>query len=534
LKQVAIYARVSGERQAREATIESQVSALKEVAASHGATLLPSDQYIDDGYTGSTLLRPALEKLRDRAATGELDILYVHSPDRLARKYAYQVLLLDEFMRAGTSVVFLNHPAGDSPEDQLLVQVQGIIAEYERAKIIERCRRGKLYKAKKGSINPLSGAPYGYLYVKKMDGRDARYEILEEEARNVRQMFDWFVLEQLTLNGIARRLVEKQIPTRTGRSCWDRGTVWGILRNPAYKGQACFGKTYSVERERTTRPARLSTTGVPKHAKSSSRQKGQEHWIPIEVPAIVPATLFESAQDQLGRNRQLSQRNNKGRPYLLRGLLVCQKCSHALYAKRISLSAGKGKQRDYAYYRCGGTDAYRYQGERICDMHQIRTDQLDNAVWDNVKQLMQDPARVVAEFTRRSHEETREVSLLKSQRHGLVVGKQKAESALQRLIDAYQAGAIDLHELKPRSDQARLKLKSLDTQIKELDQTIASNCQLVEIVTRLADFTARLDTGLDNMAFEERVKLVRLLVNRLEVSNDDVAIIYRIPGSGKG
>ena len=271
-------------------------------------------------------------------------------------------------------------------------------------KIIERCRRGKLHKAKNGSINPLSGAPYGYLYVKKMDGRDARYEILEEEARIVRQIFDWFILEQLPLKGISRRLNKKQIPTRTGLSFWDRGTVWGMLRNPAYKGQASFGKTRSVERERTTRAARLSANGVPKHAKSSSRQKEQEHWISIEVPAIVAPPLFEAAQEQLARNRQLSKRNNKGRQYLLRGLLVCQKCSHSLYAKPVSLASGKGQRRDYAYYRCIGTDGYRFQGGRICDTHQIRTDQLDNVVWDNVKQLMQDPERVVSKFTRRGRE----------------------------------------------------------------------------------------------------------------------------------
>ncbi len=108
-----------------------------------------------------TLIRPALERLRDLAAIGAIDRLYVHSPDRLARKYAYQVLLLDEFQRCGVEVVFLNHPLGKTPGEDLLLQVQGMVAEFERAKILERSRRGKLHAARQGSVNVLSGAPYG-------------------------------------------------------------------------------------------------------------------------------------------------------------------------------------------------------------------------------------------------------------------------------------------------------------------------------------------------------------------------------------
>jgi site-specific DNA recombinase len=127
-------------------------------------------EFLDDGYSGATLVRPALERLRDAAVAGVLDRLYVHAPDRLARKYAYQVLLVEEFGRCGVEVVFLNRELGRSPEDDLLLQVQGMMAEYERAKIIERHRRGKLHAARLGSVNVLSGAPYGYRYVTKHDG----------------------------------------------------------------------------------------------------------------------------------------------------------------------------------------------------------------------------------------------------------------------------------------------------------------------------------------------------------------------------
>ena len=141
MKSVALYARVSSVQQAKQATVASQVAALEERAKTDGHVVLPADIFVDEGFSGATLARPALERLRDRAAEGGFEILYVHSPDRLARRYAYQVLLMEEFSQHGVSIIFLLGPAGRSAEDELLVQVQGMIAEYERAKILERCRR---------------------------------------------------------------------------------------------------------------------------------------------------------------------------------------------------------------------------------------------------------------------------------------------------------------------------------------------------------------------------------------------------------
>ena len=125
----------------------------RERIAADGLTLETEMRFLDEGYSGATLIRPALERLRDVAATGAIDCLYVHSPDRLARKYAYQVLLLDELQRCGVEVIFLNHPLGQTPEEDLLLQVQGMVAEYERAKILERSRRGKLHAARQGSVS---------------------------------------------------------------------------------------------------------------------------------------------------------------------------------------------------------------------------------------------------------------------------------------------------------------------------------------------------------------------------------------------
>lgn len=169
-KQVALYARVSSEQQAEAKTIESQLADLHERISTDGFELSTVLEFVDDGYSGSTLVRPALERLRDVAAAGGMDRLYVHNPDRFARNYAYQVLLLEELTRAGVEVLFLNRALGQTPEDQLLLQVQGVIAEYERAKFLERSRRGKRHAAQQGHVGILCHAPFGYRYVNKQEG----------------------------------------------------------------------------------------------------------------------------------------------------------------------------------------------------------------------------------------------------------------------------------------------------------------------------------------------------------------------------
>src|SRR3982751_934782 len=176
-RHIALYARVSTEQQARDATIASQVAALRERIAADGRLLEPDRTYLDEGYSGSSLLRPALERLRDAVAAGDIERLYVHAPDRLARRYAHQALLMEEFRRAGVEVVFLNRPIGGTAEDDLLLQIQGVIAEYERARILERSRRGRRYSALSGAVSALCSAPYGYRYVgRHAGGGSARVE----------------------------------------------------------------------------------------------------------------------------------------------------------------------------------------------------------------------------------------------------------------------------------------------------------------------------------------------------------------------
>lgn len=261
---VAIYARVSSDQQAQEQTIESQVAALRERIRRDGLNLEDELCFLDNGVSGSTLMRPALERLRDIAYVGGLQKLYVHSPDRLARHYAYQVLLVDELKQHGVEIEFLNRAIGVGPEEDLLLQMQGMFAEYERAKIMERSRRGKRHAASRGSVNVLCGAPYGYRYIsKRVGGGEAAYEIHDEQATVVKQMFEWVGRDRVSIGEVSRRLKAKAVPSATGKSSWDRASIWGMLKNPAYKGSAAFGKTRSGPRGHSEECTESSPSTIP-------------------------------------------------------------------------------------------------------------------------------------------------------------------------------------------------------------------------------------------------------------------------------
>ncbi len=386
---VGLYARVSSEQQAQQETIASQISAVRERVAGDGHALREELCFVDDGISGATLTRPALEKLRDAAYTGGLEKLYVHSPDRLARKYAWQVLLVDELHAHGVEIVFLNHTMGNSPEDDLFLQMQGMFAEYERAKILERSRRGKRHAAQRGSVNVLSAAPYGYRYITKQEGGgQARYETVEDQAAIVKQIFQWVGRDRLSIGEVSRRLKNQGVLTATGKAWWDRATVWGMLKNTAYKGSAGFGKTRIGERRKRPMPQR-GHSKTPRRS-GSTYDTPQEEWSLIDVPAIVDDALFETVQEQLDANRHQASERKRGASYLLQGLLRGSCCGSAYYGKKVSRSSAKGRVQ-WAYYRCTGTDAYRFGGERVFDNKQVRTDKLDEAVWTDVCELLRNP-----------------------------------------------------------------------------------------------------------------------------------------------
>ena len=306
----AIYARVSSARQKKDETIGSQTAALRAHAEKQHLEVPEEWVFQDEGHSGATLVRPGLEQLRDLVADVGVDLVLCYAPDRLARKFAYQALLIEEFARCGTRVQFVKGPRGDTPEDALLIQFQGMFAEYEKAQLAERYRRGKLWRAKTGSVNVLSGAPFGYRYRRKSPQMAAGYEIVEHEAAVVAELFRRYTDEGVSIAELTRWLTASGTATRTGKTRWDRSVVWAMLRNRAYAGQAVFGKTMAVhENAALNRRARLQGRATPRPV--TVRDRPPEEQIAIPVPAIIDAATFERAAARLEANKRFAARNTK-------------------------------------------------------------------------------------------------------------------------------------------------------------------------------------------------------------------------------
>jgi site-specific DNA recombinase len=534
---VALYARVSSEQQSKRGTIDSQIAALKERISADDAQIVDDMCFVDAGVSGATLIRPQLERLRDCAALGAIDRLYILSPDRLARKYAYQALLMEEFSACGVRVVFLNHTIGTTPEESLLLQMQGMIAEYERAKIAERNRRGKLHGAKRGNVNVLSGAPYGYRYIRRqLDGTPAQYVIELPQAATVRTIFQWIGMDRLSIGDVVRRLAEAGTVTASGKLHWDRSVVWGILRNPAYMGRAAFGKTQSRDHLHVRVRAQRHSADVPKKPYSTTRTDTQQ-WIEIPVPAIVSEALFQTVQEQLTENRKLARQRRQDAPrHLLQGLTVCGQCRYAYYAKKVSKAAAKGHQRDYAYYRCVGTDAYRFGGQRICENPQVRTDRLDDLVWQQVVELLRHPDRLKSEYERRLDVMERNE---KSDFNTASLEKQKLqlEKGKSRLIDSYADGIIDKTDFEPKMQQLKNRLEQIDQQIQESRRQGTVQSELFLVINQLEEFANAVTDTLDTIDLETKRRIVLGLVKRVEIHKDEILVVFRVdpqPGLASG
>lgn len=520
MKMAAIYARVSSEQQREENTIASQTASLVEFAQSHDLQVPKEWVFEDEGYSGATLQRPGLERVRDLAAEGQIQVVLAYSPDRLSRKYAYQILLIEEFARHGVETLFVKSPQGDSAEDQLLVQFQGMIAEYERAQILERSRRGKRHRAHAGEVSVMSGAPYGYRYVRKTDEAPAAYIIDEAEARAVRRIYETYTVEGLSIGEITRRLNADGVPTRRAAR-WERSVVWAILRNPAYRGLACFGKTHISTRTRVMRPQRRR--GATMSSSTAAHERPREEWIGIPVPALVTEECFARAQELLQHNKIRSRRRTIA-PSVVQGLVSCAKCGYAFSRTSTQTSARK-----LHYYKCIGSDSWRKLGGPVCDNGRlIRQELLDQIVWDEVIRLLEDPALIQQELDRRlaaarSSDPTkqREQNLERELTH---IGK-----GIDRLLTAYQEGLLSLEQLRERMPLLRQREQTFRSELQAIADQSKDRAAFLRLAETLTAFLARLRSAAETLSVIERQKVVRLLVKDVLIGEDTITIRHSIP-----
>jgi site-specific DNA recombinase len=520
MKTAAIYARVSLDKQKEEHTIASQTAGLIAFAQSNGYSVPPEWVFEDEGYSGASLVRPGLEKIRDLAAEGQIEAVLIHSPDRLSRKYAYQVLLIEEFSKSGVEAVFLKAPQAETAEDRLLLQFQGMIAEYERAQILERSRRGKRHKAKQGNVSILSGAPYGYRYVRKTDQAAAYYEIAEAEAQVVRQVYERYTVQGQSIGEITRQLNELGTPTRLGGKRWERSTVWAILRNPAYRGAACYGKTQLAKRQRITRP--LRQRGGISTRESANHERPKEEWIEIPVPAIVSDETFALAAERLESNKRHAPRRTVV-PSVVQGLVSCRKCGYAMYRTSTHSSARK-----IYYYRCLGSDAWRHLNHALCDTHPVRMDLLDAVVWDEIVRLLEDPSLIQAEINRRL-ETARQSSPAKRREEALQRELVRLRKGIERLLTAYQEDLLSLDELRSRMPDLRQRERAAQAELLSLTSQESQKATYLRLAETVSSFFARLKETAHTLDAAGRNKIVRLLVKDILVGDDSIVIRHSIP-----
>ena len=527
LKLVAAYARVSSDKQEKEQTIDSQVDALRRAAEERGWQLLPDLICTDDGRSGATLARPGLDRLRDLIAEGTCAAVLVCSPDRLARNYAYQVVVIDEFKRAGCEVVFLNHAFGDSPEQQMLLQMQGVFAEYERALITERTRRGRLFWARQGRVNWGGTPTYGYRLFRKTETGPQQMAVEECEAAVVRQIYRWLVDEQLSSYAIQKRLIERSVPTRKGGGRgWSQSTIIRILSSTTYKGEAWYSRHRPVDGTHLRMMA-APTSAVPTSSKPRRRTsyalRPAEEWIPVPVPAIIDPDTWRLAQEQLARNQQLAKRNNTRHSYLLSALLICNQCGRRM----IGVADGDGQCR----YVCSAR--YPRHARGACNGRSITAAPLEAQVWQWTAKLLSEPDLLRAHF-----EESRGDLAVDGAglREAARIERQlkTSDREIQRLIDAYQASAITLEELQERRRQIEDHGRHLQARRDEINRQHSEREQELRLLQGLDAFCDGMRDKLTDPPFETRRGVLRLVIDQVIVEEGRLVIRHVVPTAPVG
>jgi len=521
--QVAVYARVSTRRQAQAQTIEQQLDRLRAHAAARGWELAPEHVVRDDGYSGASLRRPGLDRLRDAAAGARLDRILITAPDRLARNYVHQVLLVEELQGHGAVVEFLDRPMSQDPHDQLLLQIRGAVAEYERMLIAERMRRGRLRKLRAGTLLPWTRPPYGYRLDPERPRDPAGVRLDEAEAAVVRDVFAWFAEEGQPIYALRRRLKQLGIASPQGHQPWSTSTLHGVLTNPTYLGQVFAQRV----RSQPAQGRRSALLPVGRSGSVKVEPVAAAEWIPVApVPAIVTRAQFARAQERLAYNRRMARRNNRAHSYLLRGLVSCGQCRLAC--------CGRHTRPGYAYYVCPTKLRSRLlvPGER-CTARHIPARALEDLVWRDLCAVLSAPEMIAHAMarTRGGHWLPQE---MQARRANLRRGRAALGQQLERLTEAYLAGVIPLAEYERRRRDTEARLQALERQDGELTHGAERHAETAGLAAHVEAFCRRVREGLAGADFGRKRALLELLVDRVVVADGAVEIRYAVPTGPDG
>ncbi|HSH83027.1 MAG TPA: recombinase family protein [Herpetosiphonaceae bacterium] len=520
--QIALYVRVSTHRQQQAQTIEQQLARLQEYTATQPSWQL-HEQHIcrDDGYSGANLNRPGLDRLRDHALLAAFEVVLLTAPDRLARKYVHQILLVEELQQRGCAVIFVDRPMRDDPHDQRLLQVRGAVAEYERQLITDRMRRGRLAKLRSGHLLPWSRAPYGYLLAPEHPRAPQGLTINPVTAASVQQIFAWYTDPRLhlTLYGIAKRLNADHIPTPRGGALWAISTLRGMLRSTVYGGTAYSERTQFIparNRASRTRPVGGGHGSVPAPV---------EEWVAGAVPASIAQATFDAAHLRLAEHQRLSPRNNTAHAYLLRGLVNCGTCLFACMARTVST---------YADYACQGRrDALRATTGERCTARAARASLLDTVVWEDLCQILREPGMITHELTR-ARGGAWLPQALQARRKTVTDARNHVRRHQERVLDVYLAEVIEREEFERKRQELVRTQEGLSRQLRQLEAQVQDQMDMASLAEGIEAFCERVRQTLDQLTFAQRRQLVELLIDCVIVRDRTVEIRYVMPTSQTG
>jgi len=513
----AIYTRVSTEKQAEKYGIPSQIEAQKKKCLEKGWTPVidgDKDAFIDDGYSGAELDRPALNRLRQAAKEGRVDVVLSYDPDRLSRKLYHQMILAEEFEKQGIKLEFVTQDMGTSPEDRMFFNMRGLVAEYEREKIRERTIRGSREKARQGKVVSAGVVPFGFRYNKEK----ATLEEDSEKAQTLRLIFYTFANENLSLQRLADRLNCLRVPTPKGGDRWRASTLSIMLRNEVYIGKMHQFRQYRVE-------PRLRRQPSTRNKKTSHVLRPREEWITVEVSSLVPNELFEAVQRKLKTNAELSRRNTK-REYLLSGLLYCSQCGGRM---------GGHTMRSIAYYHCyrkynPGNIPLKPDGEpQPCSCPEVRADSVEPVVWDTICQLIKNPEFLIEELHKRNVDNSQTKEIMERELLLCQARLKAIPDEQRRLVEGYRKGLYADFMMREDMELIHKEQGELEKRRAELERQLAQRQLTESQEERIRSFAEKICTGLDTLDFAGRQELMRLLVEKVLFDGQGVEIQTIIP-----
>jgi len=512
MKKAVYYARVSTSLQEEKGTIESQKTELINQIKKDGNILIK--EYIDNGWSGARLDRPALDELRKDIKTNLFEVVYFLDSDRIARDVTYQNLIISELLKYNKEIIIKGKSYIHNPENKFTLTVLGAVNELEKAKIVERFMRGRREQARQGAIVD-SGGLFGYDHIKRAENKRGYYKINDEQAEVVKFIYDAYAFSGVSINGLIKILEDRGIKTARGGSIWKSSVIRRILTNTSYYGDHYFNQTEKIESKREKEK-------YAKSIKTVTRFKDKIEWILVPIPPIINKELFNVVQGKLKRNHKLL-RDTNGK-YLLGGLIKCGVCTHTY-----SGTNWKGNQ----YYKCNYRDKL-YQHSKLieidkCDNQAIKAEVINNLILKDLEEKILEPSII-----------KRHIDILKSSKSEVIkslnqvlekIDKQLEvlESKKKRVLDLYADNLLSKEDYVNKIEEIDLDYKTIQKKKEELIKRISLISKRKEIMSGIENFCKLARQKLDKLDGKDKIQFIKNIIDEIVIfkNNSSKQLVIR-------